>query len=43
MAISSVMVVLEDGTHCLIPEWMLDSAACTTIKDEARRGFHLAR
>jgi hypothetical protein len=28
------MIVVSDGTHCLIPHWMLDAAACSTVSDE---------
>jgi hypothetical protein len=28
------MIVVSDGTHCLIPHWMLDAAACSAVSDE---------
>ena len=30
------MIVVSDGTHCLIPHWMLDAAACSAVSDEVR-------
>ena len=32
----TVMIVVSDGTHCLIPHWMLDAAACSAVSDEVR-------
>jgi hypothetical protein len=30
------MIVVPDGTHCLIPHWMLAAAACSAVPDEVR-------
>ena len=33
-AVDCVMIVVADGTRCLIPKWMLDSASCSTVVDQ---------
>jgi hypothetical protein len=33
-SVASVMIVVADGTRGLIPQWMLDSDACSAVSDE---------
>ena len=39
----AVMIVVSDGTNCLIPHWMLDAAVCSAVSDEVRPRISLER